>query len=79
MAQVFGLELPDLAPELGTPVDVLCVIKCLKPEGDTSGGGYPYRLVTRSTPISTWEAHGMGAWVQATAFESLHGGDGDAP
>lgn len=79
MAEVFGCEVPDLDPEDGTPVDVLCVIKVLKPEGDKSGNGFPYRLVVRSTRIATWEAHGMAAWVQEVAFdEDLYGDGGDA-
>jgi hypothetical protein len=69
MVQVFGVEVPDLDDDCGTPVDVLCVIKCLKPDGDDSGDGYPYRLVTRSSRIATWEAHGMAAWVQKVAFD----------
>jgi hypothetical protein len=68
MAQVFGCEVGDIAPEDGTPVEVLCIVKVLKPEGDSSGGGFPYRLVIRSTPIATWEAHGMAAFVQEVAF-----------
>jgi hypothetical protein len=46
---VFGVEVPDLDEDCGTPVDVLCIIKCLKAEGDDSSDGYPYRLVTRSS------------------------------
>jgi hypothetical protein len=69
MPQVFGVDVPELEPDFGTPVDVLCVIKCLKPEGDTSGNAYPYRLVVRSSRIATWEAYGMAAWVQDLAFD----------
>lgn len=69
MAEVFGVEVPDLEPELGTPVEVLVIIKCLRNEDDISGGDCAYRLVTRSSGIPTWEAHGMAAWVQHIAFE----------
>ncbi len=68
MTEVFGVELPDLEPELGMPVEVLVIIKCLKAEDDNSGD-CSYRLVTRSSGISTWEAYGMAAWVQKIAFD----------
>jgi hypothetical protein len=79
VTSVFGVEVPDLDADFGQPVDVLCVIKCLKPEGDTSSDGYPYRLVVRSSRISTWEAFGMAAYVQEVAFdEDLYGGEPEA-
>ena len=75
MAQVFGVELKaDLDPGFGTPVDVLVIVKCLKPEQDMQPGEYPYQLAVRSSRISTWEAYGMAAYVQEIAFdESLYG------
>ncbi len=69
MAEIFGVEIPDLEPELGIPVEVLCIIKCLRSEDDSGGGDCAYRLVTRSSGIPTWEAHGMAAWVQKIAFD----------
>lgn len=70
MPEVFGVEIPDLEPELGTPVDVLVIVKCLRHENDTSEGNGTYRLVIRSSDIPTWEVHGMAAWVQRIAFET---------
>jgi hypothetical protein len=70
VAEIFGVTVPDLDPELGTPVEVLCIIKCLRNENDTAGGDCTYRLVTRSSSIPTWEAYGMAAWVQQVAFDS---------
>jgi len=69
MAEVFGCEVPDLEPELETPVDVLIVIKCLKDVNDTGSGDCAYRLVTRSSGISSWEAMGMCKWVEHIAFD----------
>ncbi len=67
--EIFGVEIPDLEPELGKPVEVLCIIKCLKNEDDLGSGDCTYRLVTRSSGIPTWEAYGMAAWVQRIAFD----------
>lgn len=76
--EVFGVEVPDLEPELGTPIDVLVIVKCLKQEDDLSSGDCTYRLVSRSSGISTWEAYGMAAWVQRIAFDAdLYGEDDD--
>lgn len=69
MAEIFGISVPDLEPELGTPVEVLCIIKMLRNEDDTKGD-CAYRLVARASQIPTWEAYGMAAWIQQMAFDS---------
>lgn len=73
--EILGLDVPDLDPDDGQPVDVLMVIKCLKHENEAEAHGFPYRLVIRSTKISTWEAHGMAAWVERCAFDDTLYGD----
>jgi hypothetical protein len=77
-ATVFGIEVPDLDEDDGTPVEVLLVVKCLKPEPDTRAeNACPYQIrIRRSAHLPTWEAHGMAAYVQAVAFdEDLYGDD----
>lgn len=68
MAEAFGLQVGDV-PEGHTPVDVLCIVKCLKPEAEAEADGFPYQLLIRSTCISNWEAYGMAGWVQDVAFD----------
>jgi hypothetical protein len=67
--KIFGVDVPDLEPELGTPIDVLVIAKLLKNDDDPSTGNCAYRLVTRSSGISAWEAAGMAQWVQHIAFD----------
>ena len=71
MAEVFGIEVPDVDAAYGTPVECLVVVKCLKPEKDTRGeNACPYQiLIRRSAHLPTWEAHGMAAYVQNVAFD----------
>jgi hypothetical protein len=59
VAEVFGLQIGDL-PEDWQPVEVLVVVKCLRPEGDA----FPYGLAARaSQSLSNWEGEGMANWA----------------
>jgi hypothetical protein len=67
--EILGVELPDWDDELGTPIDILMVVKALKGESDPSSGSCAYRLVIRSSGISAWEAAGMAKWIEHIAFD----------
>jgi hypothetical protein len=61
MAEIFGLEVPDL-PEGWQPTEFVMVLKCMLPEDEISD--FPYALASRaSSGLSFWEADGMIRWA----------------
>jgi hypothetical protein len=67
MSDLFGLPVEDL-PEGWQPVEVVAIVKCLRPDGTT----FPYGLCSRVTDgLSPWEAAGMAEWAHRSAIQQL--------